>query len=398
MKDGVGRSARLRRKRNGSSASQDDSPEARGREILENTILLRSVVGARDPKGYNAKGSIVQSIFHPFGLILLGVVGVVACYFVFLSIPVRPGSERAVGRLRLKVDLADGDLDAVKSERLLVCMPTVARPGDAEYVSNAIKSWRLSTRNIPGLHRLVVFDMNADVDSRERHRLSWLRRVFGFDDFQEWTSLQAQIGWLLLRERLSDQVPQPVRRTHGDSEERIAWRSKEASDYAEVLERCVGMATGDYVAIVQDDVLFTERMNVVLSWLDARVGGSPRESPGSRSGKSIPWCSASLFDIRDKAGGEREGLFPASDGVDGYEKLRSSNMVARVFDVRDGGKTVGRLISALRRGFDASPVDWLADAWCKKRRRVSFGIVPNVVKHRGRVSSFGGNKREGTLT
>jgi hypothetical protein len=181
-------------------------------------------------------------------------------------------------------------------------------------------------------------------------------------------------GWLRLERRGSDDVPAPVRQTHGDGPERVAWRSKEALDYAEVLERCASLARGRYVAVVQDDVLFAAGFRRVSAWLDEL-----EDAAGE------PWCSASLFDMSGGPGG-------------GAAVLRSSNMVARVWDVGDGGRAVGRLAAYLRARFDASPVDWLADAWCKRRRRRSWAAAPSLVRHRGRVSSFADNAREGTLT
>lgn len=260
------------------------------------------------------------------------------------------------------------------AEQLLICMPTVTRPSGVEYISNAVKSWHLSAA--PS-HRLIVFDMNLTPLSRQNHTSTWLARVFTplstpFPD-------DSPTAILRVLSRAEDRVPEAVRRTHGDGEARVRWRSKEALDYAEVLERCVAAARGRYVAVVQDDVLFSAGFARLVRWLDG-LEGAVGEA----------WCSASLFDI----GGEREGK------VKGAQVLRSSNMVGRVWRVDwEEGREVARIVKYLRARFDASPVDWLADEWCRKRRkRRSWAAVPSFVRHRGRVPSFRENEREGTLT
>ncbi len=53
-----------------------------------------------------------------------------------------PDDELYISRLRLPDDPASPTPDF---DSLLVCMPTVSRPGRAEYVSNAVKSFRVAT-------------------------------------------------------------------------------------------------------------------------------------------------------------------------------------------------------------------------------------------------------------
>lgn len=275
-----------------------------------------------------------------------------------------PDREAHVARLRL----APAARHTAHPERLLVCMPTVARAGGAEYVSNAVKSWALAApRAAP---RLAVFEMDADAAVRAAHRSAWMSKVG-----------VAPPG-LVVRERGSEEVVEPVRRTHGDDEARVRWRSKEALDYAEVLERCAEMAEGRYVAVVQDDVLFTAGFRGVVDWLDVLHG-----IVGER------WCSASLFDLPTQPWQWR--WFGADMRA---RELQSSNMVARVWDLSDDRKAISGFVAYVRRQFDSSPVDWLAGSWCKKKRRRTWTSLPNLVRHRGMVSSFEENSRKDTLT
>jgi N-Acetylglucosaminyltransferase-IV (GnT-IV) conserved region len=261
-------------------------------------------------------------------------------------------------------------------EDMLVCMPTVVRRDDVEYVSNAVKSWRAITVDgrSPGLRRLIVFDMNSNDESSIAHQSSWLNRTFASDAAFKYALAD---GWLVL-EHGGRVMREPRMLTHGDSVERVRWRAKEALDYALVLQRCSRLAKGRYVAIVQDDVLFTRGITEAVSWLDEHMAGA-----------EDAWFSASLFDVGDhqpKAGELRA------------RKLNSSNMVARVYDSIDGQRNLRRFVRYLRARFDESPVDWLADQYCAAHRRKSYVMLPNPVRHRGAISSFADNKRTGLLT
>lgn len=172
----------------------------------------------------------------------------------------------------------------------------------------------------------------------------------------------------------------PQKQTLGDTLERVQWRSKEVLDYAQVLRRCAHMATGEYILIAQDDVLFTPEINNVLDWANRVLVDGVREVDGRR--KMVRVCCGSLFDLPGTRTGE-----------DGHV-LDSSNMVARLWRV----DAVERVVQYLEERYDEAPVDWLVDWMCKGRRRVTLVMEPNPVKHRGKVSSFAGNQRDGMLT
>lgn len=256
------------------------------------------------------------------------------------------------------------------SARGVACMPTVTRTRDGrhvEYVSNAVKSWRLATNGSLDLRQLTVFDM----DEHPTAEPLWLRKVFqsGFRDLPTWLKLEVRVG----------QLVQPRKLTLGDDEKRVHWRSKEAMDYSEVLERCAEGTDVEYIIIVQDDVLFRLEMRHVLHWCDEHLQDTFVTNANGRP-KLVRKCSASLFDL---TGREQDA-----------HELRSSNMVARVWR-RD---MVGSMVRYFRANFDEAPVDWLADRRCKKQRRRTVVMEPNPVRHRGSVSSFAANKRGGTIT
>lgn len=236
---------------------------------------------------------------------------------------------------------------------MIGCMPSVRRKsGEVEYVSNAVKSWGLATEGGTKVGRLVVFDMDVEGDSVEKN-------LGGM-----------QGAWWEVRKR-ERYVKSPRMRTHGDSVERVQWRSKEALDYAEVLERCVEEASAsgvEYVLIVQDDVLFRPEF--------IGVGGQVGKIDEQKDGKT---CAVSLFDI----GSVKDG-----------QKQNTSNMVAKVIKL----KRARGMARYIRSKYDQSPVDWLADEYCRNWGLQTLVIVPNVVRHRGKVSSFSGNEREGLLT
>lgn len=261
------------------------------------------------------------------------------------------------------------------SERALACMPTVTRrSGRVEYVSNAVKSWRLATNRSLDLRRLAVFDMDVPVSSASP---AWLSAVFG-----EGVKRGETPSWLTLLKRESNELEAPRKLTYGDSEERVRWRSKEALDYTEVLRRCAELTEGEYVIVVQDDVLFTKRVTEVVHWCERHMVDEivTDEKTGRRRMKRV--CSVSLFDLPG-----------AKSGVDGHE-IDASNMVARVWKV----ERVPAMEKYFQTNFDEAPVDWLADRICKSQRRKTLVMDPNPVRHRGKVSSFDRNNREGLLT
>lgn len=256
------------------------------------------------------------------------------------------------------------------SEELVACMPTVSRRG-AEYVSNAVKSWRLATNASTTMRRLIVFEMDYPISKRMP---SWRGRVFR-KNVKPGT--MASPSWLAVMQRQGT-PPETQKLTLGDSVARVQWRSKEAADYGEVLTRCAAEAKGRYVMIVQDDVLFTSAIDSVVSWFDRQIVRLSSIPNGTRRKRM---CSVSLFDLSEK------------DAVDGHE-IRSSNMVARVWET----ERAHRVARFLQSNFDEAPVDWLADRMCRGGRRVTLVMEPNVVRHRGAVSSFSENLREATLT
>ncbi|KAI0557176.1 N-Acetylglucosaminyltransferase-IV (GnT-IV) [Gracilaria domingensis] len=254
--------------------------------------------------------------------------------------------------------------------RGVACMPSVTRWLDGErveYVSNAVKSWRLATNRSLELRQLTVFDMDAIPAKRP----FWLDNVFE-------STVTELPSWLRLATREHELIA-PRKLTLGDDEERVKWRSKEALDYAEVLRRCTEQSDAEYIIIVQDDVLFRFQMNKVVSWCDQHLQDSFTVNEQGRP-KHIRKCSASLFDL-------------SAEEEDAHE-LRSSNMVARVWR-RD---VVQSMVRYLTTNFDEAPVDWLADRRCRNQRRRNVVMEPNPVRHRGRVSSFPANEREATIT
>ena len=286
---------------------------------------------------------------------------------------VSPAEEAAISAGVLPVEDAIPDLFA---QRAIVCMPTVARrAGKVEYVSNAVKSWRLATWNSTTVRRLVVFDMNVPVGDGKLP--TWLNAVFG-----RGIGRKELPSWLTLLTRESEDLTAPRKLLHGDSEERVKWRSKEALDYAEVLRRCAGLAQVAYVIIVQDDVLFTERVNEVVSWCDANMVDEivTDEETGRRRMRRV--CSVSLFDLPG-----------TKTGVDAHS-LDASNMVARVWKM----DRVSAMVKYFVANFDEAPVDWLAGRICKSQRRKTLVMEPNPIRHRGKVSSFEQNDRDGLLT
>lgn len=260
------------------------------------------------------------------------------------------------------------------NEQVLACMPTITRKG-AEYVSNAVKSWRIATNGSTVMRRLVVFDMDvhSSGEPQGNQRPTWLDRVFDKkDDIPT---------WLMLANRES--TPQQARKhTLGDSEARVAWRSKEAQDYAEVLRRCADMTTGRYVLILQDDVLFTSAFHNAVQWADTTLRQREYKDEQGRT-RIQRICSGSLFDMAPEDIKQKDG-----------HVLESSNMVARIWPL----DIVPRIFNYIATNFDEKPVDWLVDEMCRRSRRVTLVMEPNVVRHRGAISSFSGNKRESMLT
>lgn len=288
---------------------------------------------------------------------------------------------------RLKSGAIPEDEDALSLKRLSIedytpetfrargvaCMPSVTRMRNGshvEYVSNAVKSWRLATKESEDLRDLTVFDM----DKAPRAHPEWLKQVFS-------SEVKTLPNWLK-HEKREGKVRTPRKLTLGDSRERVEWRSKEAMDYAEVLNRCASSAPADveYVIIVQDDVLFGLQMRNVLQWCDEHMK-SKLVTNEKGTTRMVRVCGASLFDL-------------AKDEAEDGHKLRSSNMVARVWK----RESVESMVKYLRYNFDEAPVDWLADRRCRSQRGQTFVMEPNPVRHRGAVSSFMQNEREGTLT
>lgn len=269
------------------------------------------------------------------------------------------------------------------SDHMLACMPTVHRRG-VEYVSNAVKSWRVATKSAPALHRLVVFDMRDPRSTRPpfwHPHARWQHRVLSAPFPSSLRRDPPSPSWLSVLRRDAP-LRMPRKLTLGDSAARVAWRAKEAQDYAHVLERCAALATGEFFLVVQDDVLFTRGISASREWAAVHL----REVPPHSGGGVRRACSGSLFDL---AQATSTGTRP----LDGHA-LQASNLVARVWRKSD----VPRVARYLAENFDEAPVDWLVDRLCKRRRWLTPVMEPNPVRHRGSVSSFAENKRQGTLT
>lgn len=287
-------------------------------------------------------------------------------------------------------------------EQLIACMPTVSR-GGVEYVSNAVKSWRLATNGSTSVRRLLVFDMDSDATNAHNASVKdWVQQLF-----ERRVASYAELpSWLQVQTRPANVSVRPPRKdTLGDSPERVRWRSKEAQDYAHVLRQCVAAAPAGarHVLIVQDDVLFrtsvadvaawASRMLVQRDYTDEEVARHRQQVDArlpyvARRGRVQRICSGSLFDIVPS-----NHSHPGADTGPGH-MLFASNMVARVWDIAYVAK-ITRYIDA---NYDEKPVDWLIDEMCRTSRRITLVMEPNPVRHRGAVSSFTQNKREGLLT
>mmetsp|Transcript_28015 Transcript_28015/g.110137 ORF Transcript_28015/g.110137 Transcript_28015/m.110137 type:complete len:109 (-) Transcript_28015:2112-2438(-) len=104
-------------------------------------------------------------------------------------------------------------------------MPTVSRPKGASYVDAAARTFREVTRNSPYIRRLVIFVM--DLEPQKNAVVQRLKRA----------SKAHHHSWLTVLDGERRNAQEPARREHGDPPDRIMWRSKEALDYAETLER-----------------------------------------------------------------------------------------------------------------------------------------------------------------
>ena len=337
-----------------------------------------------------AATSHTQLLFY-FSVIVILVLGPVF-YVLHISKARSPGplstflltsSIRSDDEERITLGRLSFDEDSKPSpfqEKVLACMPTVGRVG-AEYVSNAVKSWRLATNGSHEMRRLIVFDVEANNLSTGQ----WTQKIFQMNNAMHQGSVPPLPSWLEIHQR-EGHVRQPRKQTLGDSLSRVNWRSKEAQDYAQVLRRCANMmsVSGEFVLIVQDDVLFTAGVQALVRW--ARETLREREFVDERTGRRRVQriCSGSLFDIVTDDGQQIR---------DGHIQ-QSSNMVARVWHP----SFVQRVIRYIERNYDEKPVDWLVDDMCRTGRRVTLVMHPNVVRHRGAVSSFSENKREGLLT
>lgn len=276
-------------------------------------------------------------------------------------------------------------------EGILACMPTVSREG-VEYISNAVKSWRIATNDSDTIRRLIVFEMDYKADNKSGNNPSssfpgWLQNVF----FEE-IAYKGLPSWLEIHQRQGE-VREARKQTLGDSKTRVTWRSKEAQDYAQVLKRCTEMVSATsakYVLIVQDDVLFTTGIQNVVRWADEVL--KEKEHFDEGRGKNIVQriCSGSLFDITQD---QRDDLHNSPLSKDGHVQ-HTSNMVAKIWQL----SFAARVVQYIERNYDEKPVDWLVDDMCRHGRRATLVMEPNAVRHRGAVSSFPANKRHGLLT
>lgn len=284
------------------------------------------------------------------------------------------------GRLTRKTLPASDDEAAVKRFRVpfarnhapakgpVACMPTVARAnGSVEYISNAAKSWWLAHAGNPP--PLRVFEM--DPGPVGPIAPAWLSAVGKRGP--------PETGWLRTQ-RLAGASRVPRRARPGEFAERVAWRSKEAQDYAAVLRACVvtAVAAGaGEVLIVEDDVLFTRSFARAGDWARRMLSDGGRTRVDGRGvRRKVRVCSASLFELRGK------------------ESQRLTSTVARVWRAEDGLSVA----DYVGNHHTHAPVDVLVNDWCRKRRAFIALLRPNPVRHRGRVSSFSSLERGGTLT
>ncbi|KAJ8902120.1 hypothetical protein NDN08_006528 [Rhodosorus marinus] len=247
-------------------------------------------------------------------------------------------------------------LDSVNSkfeERVVACMPTVSRPKGASYVDAAARTFREVTRNSPYFRRLVIFVM--DLEPQKNVVVQRLKRA----------SKARAHSWLTVLDGERRHAKDPTRREHGDPPDRITWRSKEALDYAETLERCIEIA-GDvsYILVVQDDVTFGQEFKDIAIWADRL-----HRRPKSRI------CALSLFDISQRVDSKPE---------------KSSNMVAKLYKPA----VAKEFVDYARSMFDHSPIDWLHRDFCAARNLQILVKYPNPIDHKGVVSTFERNKRE----
>ena len=78
-------------------------------------------------------------------------------------------------------------------------------------------------------------------------------------------------SWRTTLRRKSNEMPSPIRRTHGNSLGRIQWRFKKTSGYTEVSIRWGERSNSNYIVAVQDNAFFTKEMKNVVWWSDINL-------------------------------------------------------------------------------------------------------------------------------
>eukprot|EP00762_Andalucia_godoyi_P004420 ANDGO_08142.mRNA.1 hypothetical protein Gasu_37920 len=162
-------------------------------------------------------------------------------------------------------------------------------------------------------------------------------------------------------------VLKPVKKTLGDSDERIAWRSKEAQDYAFALQTCelFGSDEHQFVTIVQDDVHFSRKgMHSLETSLQEHA-----EKNGEK------WLAVSLWDQHQSIS---------------FGPTRMDGAVAKTYNA----VYAPLLYEYIYARYDESPVDWQISNFAKEHDASITVRTPNPVEHMGKASSLKGQMRD----
>mmetsp|Transcript_17697 Transcript_17697/g.29104 ORF Transcript_17697/g.29104 Transcript_17697/m.29104 type:complete len:350 (+) Transcript_17697:178-1227(+) len=264
----------------------------------------------------------------------------------------RTGLEDRLESVAKQVQSSSAGVTKKGKTRFIFGIPSVYRR-EKNYLPETMRS--LLSNLGEAYHSQVKFVIyNADTPPERHLALQQLRNDFKseFDD--------GMIEVIANTEGY-EEMRRPLNLTHGDSLERVKWRSKQVLDFAYLMEYCKDKA--DYYIHLEDDIVAAKNyLQRIDDWL--------RKNYESRS----DWIILSFFNPWSIEDG----------GV--YNPDSFSGFIGQLYRSSD----LEEVIRFFKRRYNDSPADWLMKDYLKESSKKVFAKKPCLFQHIGVLSSLDG--------
>jgi hypothetical protein len=236
----------------------------------------------------------------------------------------------------------------LKNKKFVIGIPTSYR--QQNYLEQTLSSIISNTHpNVLKLIKIVI--LNCHIPATDNKNLEVIQNKYN-------SLIKRNIVVLESMEKTHWQLNQTLRQTWNDSMERVIWRSKQALDFAYLMEK--GYDIADYFMLIEDDVIVSNNFIVEIIWWTEKYFGDESK-----------WTLLSFYSSHDH---KDKQIYALADFF---------GTIGQLYKKKD----LLPISTYIKTNFNESPVDWLLRDYLIKAGAKVFSHKPDLFQHTGKVST-----------